>query len=185
VDGTEANSQSGGKTEYRVKSRRKILKKWQKKLKVDSLKVNKVSSEDSMFRDTFNTQLLDRQTLSHDSIEDIALARNAYEEWENRVEKAYNEDDILSIHGIISYLQNQHNGYGKSNDEDLYAEEVKGLHGQLLLEEARQGWALLLASKKLRKEYQDERQLESDKKATWRFAGLLELVYSKTSQSKY
>jgi len=74
--------------------------------------------------------------------------KNLFMEWENKVETTYNEEDVLSIHGMISYFENIFNNYGKYNDENLFQSEINSPNGQNLLKEAKIGWELLLLCKK-------------------------------------
>eukprot|EP01035_Chromulina_nebulosa_P019963 gene19963-25932_t len=164
-DGTEVNCLFGEKILHQDKSLKKILKKSPMKSNVDSIMGMKESLKDSMFKDMSNIQLFENQSqfnLSKRSTEVISekmllhlimKTRKRFEDWESNIEKTYNEEDVLSIESMISYLQNTENGYSKYNDEVLFKDEMSSTSSHILLEEAQKGWKLLKASKLLKRKF--------------------------------
>ena len=74
-------------------------------------------------------------------------AKSRYEEaiqkscqWEDDLEKKYNEDQQMDIMSIISYWENQLRGFGKQNDERLYESIRKEDSSGQLFEEAKKGF---------------------------------------------
>ena len=60
--------------------------------------------------------------------------------WEDNLEKRFDEDQQMDIMSMIAYWENQLRGYGKQNDERLYADiRTKDVTGQLF-EEAKIGF---------------------------------------------
>lgn len=49
-------------------------------------------------------------------------AMNKSEAYEYYIESKYCEEDILTIHSLLSYMVNQYNGFAHLNDEKLYME---------------------------------------------------------------
>lgn len=55
--------------------------------------------------------------------------------WEIGLETRYDEDQIESIMGMLSYMENKYNGFGHRNDEWLYKENKNSdVTGQLYQE---------------------------------------------------
>jgi len=75
-------------------------------------------------------------------VETINKSQNAGE-WENNLTKLYDEEEIISILNILSYLDNQRRGYGKLNDEECYTEERNADKNNRLYDEALRGLELL------------------------------------------
>ena len=63
-----------------------------------------------------------------------------YCQWEEDLEKKYNEDQQMNIMGIIAYWENQLRGFGKQNDERLYESIRKEDSSRQLLKEAKKGF---------------------------------------------
>ena len=81
------------------------------------------------------------------SQEEYNSAKNRLEEaiqkscqWEEDLEKKYNEDQQMDIMGMIAYWENQLRGFGKQNDERLYESIRKEDSSRQLLEEAKKGF---------------------------------------------
>jgi hypothetical protein len=64
-------------------------------------------------------------------------------DWEISLDSRYNEDEVLSIMNMLSYWDNQHRGYGKRNDEQLYRDEREADKNNKLYDEAMYGLSLL------------------------------------------
>ena len=61
-------------------------------------------------------------------------------QWEEDLEKKYNEDQQMDIMSMIAYWENQLRGFGKQNDERLYESIRKEDSSGQLLEEAKNGF---------------------------------------------
>jgi hypothetical protein len=61
-------------------------------------------------------------------------------QWEDDLEKQFNEDQQMDIMSIISYWENQLRGFGKHNDERLYESIRKDDISGRLFEEAKTGF---------------------------------------------
>lgn len=61
-------------------------------------------------------------------------------QWENDLEKSYNEDQQMDIMSIIAYWANQLRGFGRQNDEQLYEGICKEDTTGRLFEEAKIGF---------------------------------------------
>jgi hypothetical protein len=64
-------------------------------------------------------------------------------DWEISLDSRYNEDEVLSIMNMLSYWDNQHSGYGKRNDEQLYRDEREADKNNKLYDEAMYGLFLM------------------------------------------
>ena len=85
---------------------------------------------------------------------DVMTKKSEYNnatDWEISLDSRYNEDEVLSIMNMLSYWDNQHRGYGKRNDEQLYLEERESDKNNKLYEEAMYGLSLLERGRRVRK----------------------------------
>jgi hypothetical protein len=69
-------------------------------------------------------------------------AMNVSAEWELGLETRYCEDDILTIMGMLGYLENIERGFGHLNDEALFKSERRADSTGELYDEAVRGFAL-------------------------------------------
>ena len=78
----------------------------------------------------------DSLTVQHD-----AAMKNA-NDWEDGVDRQYNEEDALTIMSMMSYFENIERGFGHLNDELMFkSERQSDVHG-VLYEEATKGFEL-------------------------------------------
>ena len=61
-------------------------------------------------------------------------------QWEDDLEKQFNEDEQMDIMGMVAYWENQLRGFGKRNDEQLYESIRKEDITGRLFEEAKIGF---------------------------------------------
>lgn len=79
---------------------------------------------------------------SNDLIRSFEKGLNKEGEWELKLEKKYNDEQIISIMNMLSFLENEHNGFNHFNDKSLYEEERKADVTGLLYEEASRGFKI-------------------------------------------
>lgn len=97
------------------------------KMKKGSLSVFNVSSNDSN---------------SNDLIRSFEKGLNKEGEWELKLEKIYNDEQIVSIINMLTFLENEYNGFSRFNDKSLYEEERKADVAGLLYQEACRGFKI-------------------------------------------
>ena len=133
-DGTNLKSQCG--------RRIKLTDQWsQMKSKAAFSSVRTASSHGLNFNATLSKHSFEEATSESDSLtvqHDVAM-KNA-SDWEDEVDKQYDEEDALTIMGMVSYLENIESGFGHLNDEKLFkSERQSDVHG-ILYEEAMKGF---------------------------------------------
>ena len=75
------------------------------------------------------------------SVQHDAAMKDA-NDWEDEVDRQYNEEDALTIMSILSYFENIERGFGHLNDELMFkSERQSDVHG-VLFEEATKGFEL-------------------------------------------
>lgn len=157
VAGIAINCQSGEKSIHIDESLKGTSSELPMKLSLDSTMATKESSNGSICsamsstRSSVKRSRSEEMTVSQQNKGKLSPSNNThrsdFSDWESRTEISYSEEEVLSIHGMISYFQNRYNGYGKYNDEELFQDEISSVRGKELLKEALQGWKLLKACK--------------------------------------
>eukprot|EP01041_Mallomonas_annulata_P009647 gene9647-20050_t len=96
--------------------------------------------EDLSTRDTRNKRSSDEVIFSNDTINaEYVLASQKANNWEAYVNGRYDEEDVLTIMGMLSYLDNIERGFGDLNDQLLFeSERESDVHG-ILYKEAVEG----------------------------------------------
>ena len=113
------------------------------KLKKGSLMVTKVSSNVSNSNNLFYKRSFDEVNVeTAHLIQSFENGLNKEGEWEIDLEKKYNDEQIISIMNMLSFLENEHNGYSRFNDKSLYEEERKMDVTGLLYREACRGFKI-------------------------------------------
>jgi hypothetical protein len=141
VGGIKPNIQCGKKTEVKEKQFKESSVKLHEKMKKDSFTETKVFLKSSNSKSSRNKR-------SFDEVESTNLLRsfekgiNDGGRWEYGLEEKYNEDQIDSIMGMLSYMVNVYNGFGRSNDESLYKDERESDVTGALYQEARNGFEI-------------------------------------------
>jgi hypothetical protein len=79
-------------------------------------------------------------------IQEHELALRAAIEWEKNTEKNYNEDEFATIIGMVNYMQNIANGFGRYNNEIWFQNERKVDSSGKLFNEAQIGHTLSMKS---------------------------------------
>ena len=90
-------------------------------------------------------------------IQEHELALKAAIEWEKNAEKNYNEDEFATIIGMLNYLQNIANGFGRYNNEVWFQNERKVDSSGKLFNEAQIGHKLSMKSLLLHNKILDSR----------------------------
>lgn len=141
-----------------------------KKSKRDFFTEKLASSVASMFSDMCSTQLCVESTKDYESL----LLKDGYRQitkeellnnltglitglrsWEAHVSQVYDEEDELSVESLLTYYENQSNGFGDENDEVLYQSIVNYKNGRKLVEEAKKGWDITIRNKVAKELYSD------------------------------
>ena len=87
-------------------------------------------------------------------------ARKCAAVWELGLEGRYSEDELMSIMGMLSYMENIERGYGHLNDEAVFASERRS--GRLY-EEAVRGFVLSKEYIRLRLLVKSSKVIENEK----------------------
>ena len=143
MDGTNLNYPFGRKTTQielkQKKTSRKSLKKSKRHFSVERKESSLRSKSNVM-----SNQRSFEEDLSPKGIKDLedeyAAVTKAANLWELDVEARYCEDEILSIMGMLSYLENIERGFGHLNDEALFKDERQADSDGKLYEEAVKGF---------------------------------------------
>lgn len=87
---------------------------------------------------------LNKPSLEEDEkkIKEYFEALQASGDWEMYVESHYDEEEIFSIMGMLSYLENCERGFGHLNDEKLFQDEIQSDKSGKLYKEALKGFEL-------------------------------------------
>lgn len=75
--------------------------------------------------------------------ENTTSSSNNYSDWELGLDARYQEEEVISIMNMLSYMDNERRGYGKGNDEACYKEERGADNSNRLYDEAARGLDLL------------------------------------------
>lgn len=143
MGGTELNIQCGKKTTVEEEQFVLNLIKSPDKLKKGSLMVTKVSSNASNSNNLFYKRSFDEVNVETTHlIQSFENGLNKEGEWEIDLEKKYNDEQIISIMNMLSFLENEHNGFSRFNDKSLYEEERKMDVTGLLYREACRGFKI-------------------------------------------
>ena len=95
-------------------------------------------------------------TVQHDA------AMKDANDWEDEVDRQYNEEDALTIMSILSYFENIERGFGHLNDELMFkSERQSDVHG-VLFEEATKGFELAKKCIHLRAQLRKVRRIGSE-----------------------
>ena len=139
MSGTELNIQCGKKIIVEEEQFVQSLIKSPDKLKKGSLTVIKVSSNGSNSNSSHCKRSFDEVNVeTTDLLYSFEKGLNEEGEWEFYLEKKYNDEQIVSIMNMLSFFENEHNGFNRSNDKSLYEEERKtDVTGQLYREACR------------------------------------------------
>jgi hypothetical protein len=97
------------------------------------------SFEGMSITNTFKKRSLEVKTINYETlIAEYEAARSKAREWENFVYQTFSKSDQLSIMGLLAYLENKERGFGRHNDEKVFASIRKGdVCGQLFAEATR------------------------------------------------
>ena len=136
--GTNLKSQCGRKIIPTDKWSQMTSKQSQMKSKTAFSSVRTASSRGLNFNATRSKRSFesDSLTVQHDA------AMKDANNWEDEVDRQYNEEDALTIMSILSYFENIERGFGHLNDELMFkSERQSDVHG-VLFEEATKGFEL-------------------------------------------
>lgn len=119
---TEPNIHCGRRTEVKEEKLEQSFDKLPGKLKKDCLTETKVYLRSSNSRGSHNERSYD-EVAATNLLCNYEKTINDSGRWEFELEERYTEDQIDSIMGMLSYMENKYNGFGRSNDESLYKDE--------------------------------------------------------------
>ena len=141
--GTNLKSQCGRKIIPTDKWSQMTSKQSQMKSKTAFSSVRTASSRGLNFNATRSKRSFEEAISESDSltVQHDAAMKDA-NDWEDEVDRQYNEEDALTIMSILSYFENIERGFGHLNDELMFkSERQSDVHG-VLFEEATKGFEL-------------------------------------------
>ncbi len=156
MGGTKPNIQCGKKIEVKEKQLKQSSDKSHKKLKEGSLTEIEVCLKSSNSKSSRNKRSFD-QIEATNLLCSYEKGINDGGRWEIGLEEKYNEEQIDSIMGMLSYMVNAHNGVGRFNDEILYKDERESDVTGLLYQEACCGFKISKRNNDLRKEIESKK----------------------------
>ena len=142
-DGTNLKSQCGRRIIPIGKWSQMTSKQSQMNSKTAFSSVRTASSRVLNFSATRSKRSFEEATSESDSltVQHDAAMKNA-NDWEDGVDRQYNEEDALTIMSMLSYFENIERGFGHLNDELMFkSERQSDVHG-VLYEEATKGFEL-------------------------------------------
>ena len=98
------------------------------------------STQASIGTESSLAENLNNNATSGNSLEDYKTAIKASADWEMYLNCHYDNEEVLSIMGMLSYLVNCERGFGHMNNEHLFKEERDNDTTGKLYEEALKGF---------------------------------------------
>jgi hypothetical protein len=135
--GTKANIQSGEKT---------MLSELRSKTNSNTSHITSkrgFSMDSKEYSESLNTNAARNKPSLEEHKKDIdeyIAALQASGDWEMYVDSYYEEEEAISIIGILSYLENRERGFGHLNDEKLFQDEIQADKTGKLYKEALKGF---------------------------------------------